>query len=70
LYEETTWKKIGINGWTVLKWILNKIGRKGEDYINMAQARVTLPTPANIATVLNLQVPHKEVNFCQLCFQA
>jgi hypothetical protein len=53
--ERDHWEDRDVGGWTILKWILDRMGWDGMDWINLAQDRDQWRALVN--AVMNLRVP-------------
>jgi hypothetical protein len=53
--ERNHWEDQDVGGWTILKWILQKLGWGGMDWIDLVQDRDHWRTLVN--TVMNLRFP-------------
>jgi hypothetical protein len=47
------WEDQGVDGWTILKWILREVGWDGRDWIDQDRDR----WKAHVNAVMNLRVP-------------
>jgi hypothetical protein len=53
--ERDRWEDQDVDGWTILKWILERLGWDGMDWIDMNQDRNRWRSLVN--AVMNLRVP-------------